>query len=143
MAVVFGGTVFNAGLKQPAIGGGDSLGRLRAARPRPKRHLRTGRSSIGSIPPRLRLSAAVSAKCGLYRLFTGVYPLFFFCLQRSPVQCLRILRNKKIRRQANPSHFTKFGEIQENTTEMHLMSETNRIFLKTRKPGELADNSVE
>jgi hypothetical protein len=117
MAVVFGGTVFNAGLKQPAIGGGDSLGRLRAARPRPKRHLRTGRSSIGSIPPRLRLSAAVSAKCGLYRLFTGLYPL--------------------------PSHFTKFGEIQENTTEMHLMSETNRIFLKTRKPGELADNSVE
>jgi hypothetical protein len=55
--------------------------------------------------------------------------------------------------QANLSHFTKFGkngEIRENSTEMHLMSERNRNFFKTRKStefaelsAELADNSAE
>jgi hypothetical protein len=38
---------------------------------------------------------------------------------------------KKIRRQANRSHFIKFGEIRKNLTEMYLMSERNMNFLKT------------
>jgi hypothetical protein len=38
---------------------------------------------------------------------------------------------QKNRRQANPSHFTKFGKIRENSTKMHLMNERNRNFLKT------------
>jgi hypothetical protein len=37
----------------------------------------------------------------------------------------------------------KFGEIQENSTEMHLMGERNRNFLKTQKLAELANNSAE
>jgi hypothetical protein len=49
--------------------------------------------------------------------------------------------------EANPWYFIKFGKIQENSTEMYLMSKKNRIFLKTRKSAEFAelaaDNSAE
>jgi hypothetical protein len=64
----------------------------------------------------------------------------------SPSQCLKIRREQKIQRQANPSHFIKFrkiGEIQKNSTEKHLMSERNRNFLKTQKSAEFAELSAE
>jgi hypothetical protein len=34
---------------------------------------------------------------------------------RSGDQCLKIRREQKIWRQANPSHFTKFGKIRQNS----------------------------
>jgi hypothetical protein len=37
----------------------------------------------------------------------------------------------------------KIREIQENSIEMHLMSESNRNFLKTRKSAEFAELSAE
>jgi hypothetical protein len=37
----------------------------------------------------------------------------------------------------------KFDEIWENSTEMHLMSERNRFFLKTQKSAEFAELSAE
>jgi hypothetical protein len=50
-------------------------------------------------------------------------------------------RGKQIRRILQNSE--KFGEIWENSTEMHLMSERNMNFLKTQKSAELANNSAE
>jgi hypothetical protein len=58
-------------------------------------------------------------------------------------QCLKIQREQKIRRQANPSHFTKFSEIREKSTEMYLMSEMNMNFLKTQKSAKFAELSAE
>jgi hypothetical protein len=70
-------------------------------------------------------------------------------IQASTAQCLKIQREQKIRRQSNPSHFTKFGKIRRNLGKFDRNAFDERKeqeFLKTRKSAEfaeLANNSAE
>jgi hypothetical protein len=54
-----------------------------------------------------------------------------------------VFKNSTGTKNSEASESVAFYKIWKNSTEMHLMSERNRNFLKTRKSAELADNSAE